>query len=176
MSENEILELFNYRDLSKKTSNYVFSEIKNLNIMDSIPEKCRISFVGDYIDYAEALNIKINLKKIEIENILAYCLNALKDYKMINSVSEYKMKFNNEFDLLKFHEALSIRNLTVQLIFYNIENLKINDLKLINEIYRFNSFTFTVNTFTKGNDLKTYYNKKIEDSENYIKVKVLNKV
>ena len=42
MTEKEILEEFKYRYINLKTNNYIFCEVNDFKILDSIPNICDI--------------------------------------------------------------------------------------------------------------------------------------
>jgi len=179
MSEKEILELFRYRYLNSKTNNYIFSEIKNFDILKSIPDNCIISISECNLDIDKAINIKIDLEEIEVKDILKYSLNVLKELKMVDRFFEYDVDFNNKFDLLKFQSVLRNYNRIIQLIFYNIDKLSLEEQMLFNEIYYFNSVYFDANTFIKENNFQSYFlsgNRVLDDRENYTKIKMLNRM
>jgi len=179
MSENEILELFRYRYLNSKTNNYIFSEIKNFDILKSIPDNCIISISECNLDIDKAINIKIDLEEIEVKDILKYSLNVLKELKMVDRFFEYDVDFNNKFDLLKFQSVLRNYNRIIQLIFYNIDKLSLEEQMLFNEIYYFDSIYFNANAFIKENNFQSYFlsgNRVLDDRENYTKIKMLNRM
>jgi len=179
MSENEILELFRYRYLNSKTNNYIFSEIKNFDILKSIPDNCIISISECNLDIDKAINIKIDLEEIEVKDILKYSLNVLKELKMVDRFFEYDVDFNNKFDLLKFQSVLRNYNRIIQLIFYNIDKLSLEEQMLFNEIYYFNSVYFDANTFIKENNFQSYFlsgDRVLDNRENYTKIKMVNRM
>lgn len=179
MSEKEILELFRYRYLNSKTNNYIFSEIKNFDILKSIPDNCIISISECNLDIDKAINIKIDLEEIEVKDILKYSLNVLKELKMVDRFFEYDVDFNNKFDLLKFQSVLRNYNRIIQLIFYNIDKLSLEEQMLFNEIYYFNSVYFDANTFIKENNFQSYFlsgDRVLDNRENYTKIKMVNRM
>ena len=105
MTENEILKEFNNRYLNSKTNNYIFCEIENFNILDSISDVCNISMDDCDINVKYANNIKIDLKEVEVKNILTYVLNILKEKSLLDMTLDYVLEFNNKFDILKFQSV-----------------------------------------------------------------------
>lgn len=177
MTKEEILYLFKQRYLNSKTNNYIFTNNSNFDILKEIDNKCSIStFENDInIDFAE--NIKINLNEIDVKDILSYTLNLLKEKSLVDIYFDYTLNFNNKLDLLKFQQVLYSYNKIVQLIFYNLNEMSLQDQMLFNELYYFNSIFFNINSFIKENDFKTYSlnRKKILDNrENYMKIKINN--
>lgn len=173
MLEKEIIEKFNYRYLNVKSNNYIFYDFENLGILDKLPDKCNIDIVEIDTDIKVAQNIKIDLKRVKIKDILSYTLNVLKDRKLLEiDISE--LELNDKFDLLRFQRILRDNGIVVQLIFYNIEELSIQEQMLFNEIYYFNSIYFNANSFIKNDNFQTYFlkeNRILDDRENYTKIR-----
>ena len=174
MLEKEIIEKFNYRYLNVKSNNYIFYDFENLGILDKLPDKCNIDIVEIDTDIKVAQNIKIDLKKVKVKDILSYALNILKDRKLLEiDISE--LELNDKFDLLRFQRILRDNGIVVQFIFYNIEELNIEEQMLFNEIYYFNSIYFNANSFIKNANFQTYFlkeNRVLDDRENYTKISV----
>ena len=174
MLEEEIIEEFNHRYLNSKTNNFIFSEIDDLKILDSIPDRCNISTLENNIDYAR--NVKIDLAEVRVKDILSYVLQLLKKLSLLDVTLDYVLEFNNKFDLWKFQSILCNYGIVVQLVFYNVEELDINEQILFNEIYYFNSVFFNANSFIKGNNFQSYFlsNKRVLDNrENYTKINLI---
>ena len=179
MSEKEILELFRYRYLNSKTNNYIFSKIEDFGILKSIPDSCIISISEYNLDIDRAINIKIDLKEVNVRDILTYSLNILKEFKLLDTFFDYTIDFNNRFDLLKFQYVLRNYDRIVQLIFYNIDKLSLEEQMLFNEIYYFNSVYFDANTFIKENNFQSYFlsgDRVLDNRENYTKIKMVNRM
>lgn len=179
MSEKEILELFRYRYLNSKTNNYIFSEIEDFGILKSIPDSCMISISEYNLDIDRAINIKIDLKEVNVRDILTYSLNILKEFKLLDIFFDYTIDFNNKFDLLKFQYVLRNYDRIVQLIFYNIDKLSLEEQMLFNEIYYFNSVYFDANTFIKENNFQSYFligDRVLDNRENYTKIKIVKRM
>lgn len=177
MTENEILKEFNSRYLNSKTNNYIFCEMENFNMLDSIPDVCNIRMNDCDINIEYANNIKIDLNKVEVKDILMYTLNMLKEKSLLDETLDYDLEFNNKFDLLKFQSVLRNYNVFVQLIFYNVEELSVENQMLFNELYFFNGLFFNVNSFIKGNNFKTYflkYDRVLDNRENFTKIRMVN--
>lgn len=175
-NKEEILNLFNSRYLNSKTNNYIFTGIDDFKILDDISNRCSIRILENDIDVEFAQNIKIDLNEINIKNILSYILNLLKEQAILDIDFDYTLEFNNKFDLLKFQNILRNYNIVVQLIFYNIDKLSLEEHMLFNEIYYFNSIFFNINSFIKEDDFQTYFlsNERIlDDRENYEKIKYI---
>jgi hypothetical protein len=179
MSENEILEEFKHRYLNLKTNNFIFCEVTNFSILDNIPDVCSISIAESNVDIEYAQNIKIDLKEVNVRNILSYTLQLLKKLSLLDVTLDYNLEFNNKFDLLRFRNVLHNYGIVTQLIFYNVEELDLEEQMLFNEIYYFNSIFFNVNSFIKDNNFQSYFlsNERVLDNrENYTKIKMVNRM
>lgn len=178
MSEQEIIQLFNDRYLNSKTNNFIFTGIDDFSILDYIPEQCCISTTENDIDIDFAQNIKIDLAEVNVKDILSYTLEKLKKSSLLDTTLDYNLDFNNKFDLLKFHGVLRNYDVVVQLIFYNMEELSLENQILLNEIYYFNSIFFNANAFIKENNFQTYILTKeriLDNRENYTRIKLVNR-
>lgn len=176
MPEKEVIELlFQRRYLNSKTNNYIFTDLDNFGILDDIPDKCSISTSENELDVEYAENIKINMKDVNVKDILSYTLELLKKSSSLDISFDYSLDFENQFSLLKFQGVLRSYNRVVQLIFYNIDQLSQADQILFNEIYYFNSIYFNVNSFLKGHNFSSYFltqGRVLDNRENYTKIKV----
>lgn len=178
MTEREILEEFKYRYLNTKTNNYIFCRLDNFKMLNCIPDRCSISIAERDIDIECAQNIKIDLAEVNVKDILTYTLDLLKKLSLLDVTLDYTLEFNNKFDLLKFQNVLRNYGIVVQLIFYNIEKLNLEEQMLFNEIYYFNSIFFNANSFIKGNNFQSYFlsNERVLDNrENYTKIKIIKR-
>lgn len=178
MSEQEIIQLFNDRYLNSKTNNFIFAGIDDFSILDYIPEQCCISTTENDIDIDFAQNIKIDLAEVNVKDILSYTLEKLKKSSLLDTTLDYNLDFNNKFDLLKFQGVLRNYDVVVQLIFYNMEELSLENQILLNEIYYFNSIFFNANAFIKENNFQTYILTKeriLDNRENYTRIKLVNR-
>lgn len=178
ITEKEILEEFNYRYLNSKTNNYIFCDVDDFTILDKIPDKCSVSLSENDVNIDYAQNIKIDLREVNVRDLLTYILQTLKESVLLDVFFDYILEFNNKFDLLRFQSILRDYNIIVQLIFYNVEELSLEEQILFNEIYYFNSIFFNVNSFISGNNFKTYFldNERVLDNrENYNKIKLVRR-
>ena len=176
MTREEILREFNYRYINTKNNNYIFTGVKDFSIVDEISDICSITLPDSFLDIDYAYNIKIDLNQVEVREILAYTLSILRKMKALDVTLEYPLDFKTKFDVLRFQHILTNYNKAVQLVFYNIENLSLEDQMLFNEIYYFHSFLYNVNTFTKEGNFKSYFltgDRVLDNRENYTKVKVI---
>ncbi|MBE6159552.1 MAG: hypothetical protein E7157_00680 [Lactobacillales bacterium] len=177
MTEMEIISEFKYRYLNEKTNNYIFCQLEDFKVIQKIPDRCSIEEALDEIDIEYAQNIKINLKEINVKDILTYTLQLLKKLSLLDSTLDYTLEFNNKFDLLKFQNILRNYGIVVQLIFYNLEDLELKEQLLFNEIYYFNSIFFNANSFIKDNNFQSYFlndERILDNRENYTKIKAVN--
>lgn len=173
MLVNEILEEFKNRYLNSKNNNYIICGLEDTDILNEIPEQCNINESDHYHDIKVAQNIKIDLNKIEVKDILSYTLEILKCKGIIPQTE--KLEFNNKFDLLRLQGILRKHGIVVQFVFYNLEGLTIEDQMLFNEIYYFNSVYFTANAFIKNYNFQTYFltgDRVLDSRENYTKLKI----
>lgn len=175
MLEEEIIEIFRYRDLNSKTNNYIFTGTHDFQILDHIPDTCSISTVDYIMDIDFAQNIKIDLEEIAVKDILSYVLELLKKSALVYPFFGYTLNFNDKFDLLKFRDVLYTYQRIVQLIFYNMDKLTLEEQMLLNEIYYFNTIYFNANAFIGDNHFQTYFlsgKRVLDNRENYTKVKL----
>lgn len=178
MTESEILEEFKYRYINTKTNNYIFCGVQDFKILDNIPDVCNLSIAESNVDIKCALNIKIDFKEVNVKDILTYTLQLLKKLKLLDVFFDYTLEFNNKFDLLRFQNVLRNYGRVVQFVFYNVEELDMEEQLLFNEIYYFNSIFFNANSFIKGNNFQTYFliNERVLDNrENYTKIKMVER-
>ena len=175
MTIDELLSCFKRRVLNTKTNNMIIIVNDIEELVDNIPN---ITSLDNYNGIDNALNIKIDLSKINLNSILTYSLNYLKDKNLIDDSLEYRLPFNNKFDINKFRIILQNNNIMVQLFFYNIERLSIEEQKLFNELYYYNSYDnncFNIITLAKK-DFKTYslnQDRMLDDRENYQKYRII---
>ena len=177
MSIEEIIDIFTNRILNIKNNNYIFTNVSNLEFLKQIPSICQITMDKTVLDLSinEALNVKIDLKKIKIKDILEYVLTYIENYLKVEEKSS-KIEFNNKFDLLKFQGKLSDLNVVVQLLIYNLDSLTIEEQMLLNEIYYFYSDYFNISSFIPGIYMQTHFltgNRVLDNRENYTKIHVI---
>lgn len=173
MEKDAIIELFKDRELNCKNNNYIFSNVDDFKIINNIPDFCFITFLDNYLDMGLATNVKVDLNHISINDILTYTLEDLKKRKMLDKFLDYKLDFNNKYDLIKFKNILSNYKRIVQLIFYNIESLNKEEQMLFNELYYYNCIYYNASAFIKEDNFQTYFlegNRVLDDRENYAKV------
>ena len=178
MSEQEIIRLFNDRYLNSKTNNFIFAGIDDFSILDHIPDQCCISTPENDIDIDFAQNIKIDLAEVNVKDILSYTLEKLKKSSLLDTTLDYTLDFHSKFDLLKFQGLLHTYGIVVQLIFYNTEELSLENQMLLNEVYYFNSIFFNANTFIRENNFQTYILTKeriLDNRENYTRIKLVKR-
>ena len=175
MTNDELLTYLKSRRLNNKTNNMIIVGDELSTLIDQIPDTTGISFIDNDIDVANALNIKIDLSEIDVKDILTYVLNYLKQLKIVDVNFDYTLPFNNKFDIVKFRSVLQNYNRVVQLIFYNMESLTIEEQMLFNELYYYNSPFFSIISLTKDY-FKTYFltqNRVLDDRENYQRYEII---
>ena len=176
MNKEEIIEEFKHRYINSKNNNYIFSELNNFDILDNIPNQCFVTTYESINNINVAQNIKINLEEISVQGVLLFTLTKLESMGLLIERINDSFSFKNKFDLLKFQSILNRNNIMVQFIFYNIENLSLENQQLLNEIYCFHSLCFNANTFLKNKDFCSYFlndGRVLDNRENYSKVKVI---
>ncbi len=175
MTIDELLTYLKSRQLNSKTNNMIIVGDELNKIINDIPDVTGISFIDDDIDVDVALNIKIDLSKVSVKDILTYSLSYLKQLKLVDEYFDCILPFNNKFDILKFRSILKKYNRVVQLVCYSIENLSIEEQMLFNELYYYNSPFFIVISLIKDN-FKTYFltqDRVLDDRENYQKYEII---
>ena len=173
--EDEILEIFNNRQLNYKTNNMIIVGDNLDKLLDNIPNSTSISFLDYDIDINYAINIKINLKEIRVNDILSKALDYLNTHNFLDVSFDYELPFTDKFSINKFRSILQNNNMAVQLIFYNLEILSKEEQMLFNELYYYNSAFFNVTSFTE-NGFSTYFltqYRVLDDRENYQKYEVI---
>ena len=171
MTKEELINRFTLRTLNSKTNNMIIVLDESKNMIDKIPNTCSVSFSDNEINNEFAFNIKIDLSQINIQDVLTFVLNYLKELKLLDVSFDYELPFNNKFDILKFQNVLSRYNKIVQIIFYNFEKVTNEEQMLLNELYYFNSPYFNVTSLINDN-FKTYFlsnNRVLDNRENYKK-------
>lgn len=173
---DELLECFKSRQLNSKTNNMIIIGDGLNKIVNEIPKTTGVSFIDNDINVDIAINIKVDLSKIAVSDILTYALNYLKQLNLVDD--NYTLSFDNKFVLLNFNSILQKYNLVIQLIFYNIEELSIEEQMLFNELYYFKSFNssyFNIISLT-NNHFKTYFltnNRVLDSREDYQRYEVV---
>ncbi len=175
MTREETINTINNVKQNSKTNNLVIATDDN-SILSEINETSDISFEDNLINVNKAVNIKIDLEKVRVEDILNYSIDYLKKQKYIDSSFVYDLPFCDRFDLLKFNIILRDYNIVVQFIFYNADNLSKDYNMLFNELYYFNSVRLNVITIIK-NHLNTYFlanGDVLDNRENYERIEIKN--
>lgn len=175
MTYDEILENLKSRQLNSKTNNMIIMGNDSNKLVDDIPNTTCISFSENDIDVSDALNIKIDLSEVNVNDILTYTLNYLKNLKLIDVSFDYTLPFTNKFDVVKFASVLRNYNRVIQLIFYNFETLSTEEQMLFNELYYYNSPFFSIISLTKEH-FKTYFltqDRVLDDRENYERYNII---
>ena len=177
MSIEEIVDIFINRDLNIKNNNFIFTNVSDMSFLSQIPKICQISVDKNILDFSitEALNIKIDLSKIKIKDILDYVLSYIENYLKLDAKSP-KIEFNDKFALLKFQRKLIDLNVVVQFLIYNLDSLTMEEQMLLNEIYYFYSDYFNISSFITGDYMQTHFltgNRVLDNRENYTKIRVI---
>lgn len=122
MNTEEIIDIFTKRSLNIKNNNYIFANVSNFDFLAKIPLICKLDNTIYDLNIYEALNIKIDLSKITIKDILTYVLRNIKNY-LNGDINNEKQEFTNKFDLLKFQGKLRELNIIVQILVFNLDSL-----------------------------------------------------
>lgn len=174
MTIDEIINLINYKELNRKTNNYIFKDLNKNEINKIITSTNKESIIENIdnarneeisFDVNNLINIIIDLNDVNYYDILNFALNALEIDEKIN--------LETLRDLLKFKGILRKNKKAVQFLINNVNLLSKNDTKIFNQIMLLNTYFYNTIIF---NDLNTYetINKKILDGrENYTKVNIL---
>ena len=168
MNEEEIIETFTKRSLNIKNNNYIFTNVFDLRFLEKIPSICKLENTIYDLDIKEALNIKIDLSKIKVKDILNYILIKL-------NVNYENIEFTSKFNLLKFQGILKELNVIIQILIFNLDSLSIEKQMLLNEIYYFYSEYFNISAFISTRHFKTHFligNRVLDNRENYTLVSV----
>lgn len=154
MKEQEILNILNHKHLNTKTNNYIFSEIREEQ-QDSIIAKvnpiCLLdnleADITDEIGTNKMNNVTIDLSQVSTKDILTVALELLKIKESI--------PFESKMNLLKLRGILRTHRKAIQFIFYHLDHLTIEEQKLLNEIYWFNTYFFNANALIARNHFIT---------------------
>ena len=176
MFYEEIIDCLLNKKINRRNNNLIIIGDESNKLLWDIPNTSNVYFYDFHVDTASAINIKIDLSKINVKDVLTYTLNYLKNNNIIYGLSNYSLPLNNQFDIYKFKGILSSFFVTIQLIFYNTECLTEEDQMLLNELYYFyNNPFFNVVSLTK-NDFNTYSltkNRVLDNKKNYQKIELI---
>ena len=175
MTYKELSETLRFREITFSYNNMIIMGNYSEDLIRTIPTTTGISFPKNNIDIAASINIPINLAEINIKDILTYALNYLKELKLVDPSFDYTLPFIDQYSVKNFVEVLHNYNRVVQLIFYNIEYLSLEEQKIFNELYYYSGPFFSVITFT-NEEFKTYalsYDRELQDGINYQKHKIM---
>ena len=144
MTEQEIIEILNNKELNSKTNNYIFTDISN-DLQDEIITKinpvCIIKnptpIITAEIGTTNLNNILIDIKKTPIKEVIN---TAFKLLEIKNNIP-----FESKMNLLRLRGLLREHNKAIQFIFYHLDKLSVEEQKLLNEIYWFNTYFFNAN-------------------------------
>lgn len=174
MNIEEIIDIFTKRSLNIKNNNFIFTGVNNFEFLEKLPTICKLDNTLYDLNIREAINIKIDLNKIKIKDILAYILIYIKNYLKLDNNNE-KIEFVSKFDLLKFQGILNNLNVIAQILVYNLDSLTMEEQMLLNELYYFYSEYFNISAFIFEKHMQTHFltgNRVLDNRENYTLVKV----
>ncbi len=175
ITKQEIINKLSSRTINLATNNLIINSFNSEEIVNEIPEVCGISFSGYNLDNEIAFNIKVDMKKVYVRNILTYLMTEMRDQKLFEPSFTYNLPFNNKYEVVKFNNVLQNSKRVIQIICYNMDNLSIEDQKLFNELYYYNSPWFNVTSFV-DDDFITYNlsgNRYLVESKNYQKYELI---
>ena len=147
ITKQEIINELSLRTINSKTNNLIINSFNSEEIVKEIPEICGISFSGYNLDNEIAFNIKVDMKKVYVRNILTYVMALMRDRKLFDPIFTYNLPFNNKYEVVKFNNVLQNSARVIQIICYNMDNLSIENQKLFNELYYYTSPWFNVTSF-----------------------------
>lgn len=168
----EIISLFNERELNYKTNNYLVTDLDSLarqKIISGIEKEIIIKPLDDNsFDelYIKMHNVLVDLKDIPVKDLFAYLLEAL---NIPDSIS-----FDDKFSILRYRGLLRECQKASSIILYNGENLEDKDRALLNEIYGFNTTFFNVNDLLMSSYFSFYQTSSglfLDSRENYTRVR-----
>lgn len=140
----EILEVFNKRELNTKTNNYIVGGLDNIlrnKLMMGIENEVPVSYIPDSFSFESSYptmrNIFVDLNDVPVSDILTFSLDTLG----IND----SIKFKSAVDLFRFRGILRSNGVCIAIIAYNSEGLPISDRMTLNELYTFNTSFFNMN-------------------------------
>ena len=154
MLDSEIIDEINDRHLNVKTNNMILVTDNPFNILNNINNTSNVLFTFDDFGKCISHNIKIDMSKIDVKNILNYVLDYLKSMKLIDDYNDIELK--DSISLFKFEYILMNNNIILQLFFYNLDDLTTEEQMIFNELYYYNSPYFSIISFVKDNFI-TYF-------------------
>ncbi len=116
---------------------YLIKEFERLKKEEEIlPEKKKTTQSG-------------TLEEVPVVKILTFTLEELEKMKLLDVYFDYTVDLERR-NLYKFHSVLGTYRIVVQMIFYNLDSLSLEEQMLFNELYWFNRPYFNTNAFIKG--------------------------
>lgn len=167
--KNEIINMIIRRKINSKNNNYIIAGKDSKSILDTIPSISFASFIEDSTKNELVFNIKIDLNKIQIQDIFKCVISYFQTIGKLDMEIKHHISFDNKIDVWRFDHLLKKYNLYVQLIFYNVEILTIEEQKLFNELYYYFSYNFYLISLIK-NHFNSYFlenNRVLDDREDY---------
>lgn len=171
----DVLEIFNKRELNIKTNNYIVVGLDNIlrnKLMMGIEKEVPVSYIPDSFSFESSYptmrNIFVNLNDVPVSDILAFSLEKL---GINNSIG-----FKSAVDLFRFRGILRSNGVCIAIIAYNSEGLSIGDRMILNELYTFNTSFFNINELLVqellcSTELKN--GRMLDDRENYTRIRII---
>ena len=180
MTLDYIILMLKETNLNTKTNNHIISGLNEKQIKEIIDMFSKTnSIITNYEDIKDEhipnnnqiINIPIDLKKVEVNDIFNYIFNKL-------NISE-TLDFDNRLSVLKFIKYLFENEKIVRIIICNPSCGNSDDQKLLNELLFFTSYSYNVCYLLEDkNNIKTYSTTNgtmLDNRENYNPVKLVLK-
>ncbi len=169
IDKEELLAIITKKIVNSKNNNLIIAGNDSKSIIDEIPDTSSILLIEDNIKNNALYNIKIDLNKTKIQDIFKYIISYLQDLNLLDTEKKYHLLFDNKIDVWRLDRVLKENNIIIQLIFYNIEVLSIEEQELFNELYYYFSYNFFVISLVNEH-FNTYFltnNRVLDSREDY---------
>ena len=167
--EAEIIEMITLRQINEKNNNFIIAGDSSKSILDAISDTSVATFIEDPNKTETLINIKIDLELIKIQDVFKYIISYLKGAGKIDLENQYHISFDNKIDIWRLDRILKKHNIFVQLIFYNVATLTIQEQELFNELYYYFSYNYFVVSLVNDH-FNSYFlanNRVLDDREDY---------
>lgn len=172
---DDIIDIFNKRELNIKTNNYVVTDLDIIlrsRLIAGINVEAPVSYIPDAFsfdsNYPTMRNIFVDLNDVPVNEILAFSLEKL-------GISN-QITFKSAVDLFRFRGILRNNGVCIAIIAYNSEELPISDRMTLNELYTFNTSFFNINELLMQESLfstEMRSGRMLDNRENYTRIRVI---
>ena len=169
IAKEELLEMITNKIVNSKNNNLIIAGNESKSILDEIPDTSPVSFIEDKTKNGILYNIKIDLKKIKLQDVFKYTISYLQKLNLLDNEKKYYLSFDNKIDVWRLDKILKENNIITQLIFYNTEILSIEEQELFNELYYYFSYNFFIISLVNDH-FNTYFltnNRVLDSREDY---------